>query len=328
MFSYYRKFIPKFAILAEPLTKLTRKNVKFEWGEEQEKAFRTIIDEMLKNATLSHFNHTDPIMVKTDASKQGVAGMLLQCQKDEWKIITCCSRRLSRSEENYGITDLEGLAIIYTVSKLRPYLLGKHFKILTDHCALCVLNKRMPQSARLRRWAIILSEFDFEIVYTKGDLHKDIDCLSRAPVDDVVDPYLEQRIYFVMPKSVTDWTNSYDDSESVDNPRRARRNEDGFSLKNGIIVYYDKTYVPLTKRQEIIREFHENNARHGGMIDTLYQMQNLYWSKMSEDVKRYVEQCDVCQRMRFGWFFLFISKGGFPSLRCFTMAPARELWQQ
>ena len=128
-------------------------------------------------------------MVKTDASKVGVAGMLLQKQLGEWKIISCCSRRLSQSESNYGITDLEGLAVIYAVTKFRHYILGKTFQILVDHCALCVLNKRMPTSARLRRWAIVLSEFDFEIVYTKGKLHQDIDCLSRAPVNNENDAY-------------------------------------------------------------------------------------------------------------------------------------------
>lgn len=97
--------------------------------------------------------------------------MLLQKQQDDWKLVTCCSRRLSTSEANYGITDLEGLAVVYTVTKLRPYLLGKKFQILVDHCALCVLNKRTPNSARLRRWAIVLSEYDFEIVYTKGNQH-------------------------------------------------------------------------------------------------------------------------------------------------------------
>lgn len=180
MFFYYRKFVPNFAMIAEPLTDLTRKGKIFKWQTEQQRAYESIIDALKKNATLSHFNHKDPILVKTDASRKGAAGILLQKQGIDWKLICCCSRRLSASETNYGITDLEGLAVIYTVSKLRPYLLGKPFKIMVDHCALCVLNKRVPNSSRLKRWAIILSEFDFEIIYTKGGLHKDIDCLSRA----------------------------------------------------------------------------------------------------------------------------------------------------
>lgn len=164
MFSYYRKFVKNFATLAEPLTRLTKKGVTFVWELEQKEAYKAILSELSKNAVLAHFNHKDPIMVKTDASGVGVAGMLLQKQDSDWKVVTCCSRSLSTSESNYGITDLEGLAVMYTITKLRHYLLGKHFKIMVDHCALCVLNKRNPNSARLRRWAIVLSEYDFDIV--------------------------------------------------------------------------------------------------------------------------------------------------------------------
>lgn len=127
MFSYYWKFVDKFALLAEPLTKLTKKNVDFIWNDERHKAYREILSKLESNPVLAHFNHVDPILVKTDASRQGVAGMLLQKHDGDWKLVTCCSRRFSGSETNYGITDLEWLAVVYTVTKLRPYLLGKRF---------------------------------------------------------------------------------------------------------------------------------------------------------------------------------------------------------
>ena len=68
---------------------------------------------------------------------------------------TALASQQSVCEANYGVTDLEGLALIYNVQKLRNYLLGKPFDVIVDHCALCVLNKRMPTSARLRRWTIM-----------------------------------------------------------------------------------------------------------------------------------------------------------------------------
>lgn len=170
--------------------------------------------ELSKNATLAHFNHKDQIRVKTDASEKGIAGMLLQKQGDDWKLVTCCSRRLTDSESNYGITDLEGLAVVYTGTKLRPYLLGKSFQIIVDHCAVCVLSKRTPKSARLARWEIVLSEFNFEVVYTKGNQYCDVDCLSRAPVDDPTDPYLEGCVFMICPGDRSGWIGSYVDEES------------------------------------------------------------------------------------------------------------------
>ena len=246
MFSYYRKFVPNFAMLAEALTNLTRKGIEFVWADEQCKAYRSIINELGKNATLAHFNHHDPLLVKTDASRQGVAG-ILQKHDGDWRIITCCSRRLSDSEANYGITDLEGLAVIYTVTKPRTYILGKKFQILVDHCALCVLNKRNPNSARLRRWAIVLSEFDFEIVYTKGNLHCDIDCLSRAPVDDPIDPYLENKVYLVKPHDSADWICSFNEDESKKILEAAHDGKEGLKVINDIVYKGDLLFVTPPK---------------------------------------------------------------------------------
>lgn len=98
MLAYYRRFVPQFATVAEPLTRLTRKKAKFVWQREQKVAFESLLGALEKNATLAHFNNKDPVMLKTDASRVGIAAMLFQQQKGEWKLVTCTSRRLSVSE--------------------------------------------------------------------------------------------------------------------------------------------------------------------------------------------------------------------------------------
>lgn len=300
MFSYYRKFVPSFAMIVEPLTKLTRKGVEFTWGSEQQEAYAKVIQKLQENATLIHYNHHDPHLVKTDASRKGVAGMLLQKHGQDWKLVTCCSRRLSTSETNYGITDLEGLALVYTLTKLRPYLLGKPFKVLVDHCALCVLNKRSPASARLQRWAIVLSEFDFEIVYTKGNQHCDIDCLSRAPVDDPIDPYLEGRVYMVAPFDKTGWISQYADQESKDLYQKAYDREDNLRLVDEIIYKGDLLFVPAAKRKEIIRTTHVSNLNaHPGINATISKLkENYWWPRLREDVTSEINQCLTCQKQK------------------------------
>lgn len=292
MSGYYRKFVQNFAILAEPLNNLTRKNVNFVWEERQQKAYDAIIQELGKNACLAHFNHRDPLMLKTDASKLGVAGILLQQQKGDWKIITCCSRRLSTCESNYGITDLEGLALIYCLQKLRNFLLGKHFEIFVDHCALCVLNKRMPNSARLRRWAIIISEFDFEIKYTKGGLHKDVDCLSRSPIDDGTDPYLDNKVYaIVMPENILEWQSHYCE-EDWELPQQNNK----YNFRNEIIYYEDKLYAPESKRYTLMQAAHTSfEGGHGGYQVTLSKLKDYFWPNTANDVKMYVNTCHNCQ---------------------------------
>jgi len=109
-----------------------------------------------------------------------------------------------------------GLAVVYTLTKLRCYLLGKHFSVMTDHHALCVLSSKNPTSPRLRRWAVLLKEFDYDVVYTKGSLHEDIDCLSRAPVDDPDSYKLDDKVYALLPAPIDAdaWISLYVDDES------------------------------------------------------------------------------------------------------------------
>lgn len=145
----YRKFVPNYATLAVPLTRLTRKGVIFRWTSNEETVFRKLIEEFTKNMSLAHFKQNAETILKTDASKEGIGAILLQLHDNDWKIIHCISRQTNKSETNYGITELEALAVIYAVKKLRHYLLGRKFKIIVDHCPLCSLNLKDPASARL-----------------------------------------------------------------------------------------------------------------------------------------------------------------------------------
>lgn len=297
MFGYYRKFVPRFAIIAEPLTRLTRKNIEFTWQAEQKEAWKSIIKELKENATLTAINAEDPCILKTDACKVGVAGILLQQQQNEWRMIDCCSRRLSSSEENYAATELEGLAVVYAVSKFRHYLLGRYFRILTDHCALCSLTKKETQCARLRRWALILNEFNYDIVYTKGSLHQDVDCFSRAPVNNEHDEYLDDKLLVVTRPADTDsWLEAYDDEESQLYYNLALAGEKNCKLVNDIIYVESKLYIPANKRQQILKESHDSTiAGHGGLEATMRRMDEFWWPNMLTDVRKYVTTCANCQ---------------------------------
>lgn len=193
---------------------------------------------------------------------------------------------------------MEGLAIVYATQKLRPYLLGKHFKIMVDHCALCVLNKRIPQSARLRRWAILLSEFDFEIVYTKGDLHKDIDCLSRAPVNDENDELLDDKIYAIItPKVTRSWIDAYElSNEDKEIHEEAKAGLNDYKIIDDVTYKKDKLYVPHNKRKALLAEAHDMpNSGHGGVKNTKERLEELYWPNMDTEIETYVKGCHPCQ---------------------------------
>lgn len=300
--SYYRKFVPGFALIAAPLIELTRKNVAFEWTEERKDAFRKLIQELGKNATLTTFRHTAPTIVKTDASRKGIAGILLQKHNDldDWRIVACCSRRLSASEQNYAITDLEGLAVVYTLQKFRNYLLGKKFDLLTDHCALCILNQKQPKSPRLLRWALILSEFDMQVKYIKGALHADIDCLSRAPVIEDDDQFVEKLFHLAVPIDPQEWLASYNDEEAKAILEQAIKKEDGFDLRENVVYKDQRLYVPTDKRSPILDDCHNSPfSGHGGTSQTKERLKQFWWPSLDADVEKKVQTCETCQKDKF-----------------------------
>lgn len=187
---FYRKFIKNFARIAAPLhqvTNLTRENRhKFRWEDEQ----RDAVEELKRAITGPELmlDFPDPnrrFYLATDASKTGLGAVLKQIMEDgQVRVIYYLSRVLSNTETRYSTTELEALAMVWALKKLRAYVLGREIQIETDHCPLCQLHKSKSRNGRLDRWAIeILSEYNIiDIRYKKGKCHCDADLLSRYPL--------------------------------------------------------------------------------------------------------------------------------------------------
>ena len=79
-------------------------------------------------------------------------------------LIAFASRKLSKAEKNYSTTEGEGLAMVYALQKFRHYLLGAHFKMYTDHCALKQLVNKPVLGGGICRWLFLFQEYDFEVI--------------------------------------------------------------------------------------------------------------------------------------------------------------------
>jgi hypothetical protein len=116
--------------------------------------------------------------------------------------IAFASRELSYSEQVYNTIEREGIAIVYALQKYRHYLLGKHFKMFTDHSSLRYLVNMPVLGGRISRWILLFQEFDFEVVVKPGRLNAGPDHLSRITngeepnnlEDKFLDAYLFQYI--------------------------------------------------------------------------------------------------------------------------------------
>lgn len=185
--NYFRKFIKNLAPIAEPIYRLLRKDVKFDWTVEQETAFQKLKLALMTAPVLYCPDFNKPFILETDASIVGLGAILSQTQDDnEVHPVQYLSRTLSSSEKNYAIPELECLAIVWAVKELDIYLREMPFIIYTDHQALSWLKTAELANRRLMRWRLTLSEYQYTIKYKKGKEMSHVDALSRNPSQSVI----------------------------------------------------------------------------------------------------------------------------------------------
>jgi hypothetical protein len=92
-------------------------------------------------------------------------------------------KALTKSQSLWPITQLEMYAVTSSFAKWHNYLIGNHVTVYTDHNALIHMEKMQTGPPRLQRWAIFLSQYDYEIVYRKGAKNLCADALSRRAYD-------------------------------------------------------------------------------------------------------------------------------------------------
>ncbi|UYV64119.1 hypothetical protein LAZ67_2006616, partial [Cordylochernes scorpioides] len=302
MCSYYRKFIKDFSKIADPLTNLIKKSVSFTWTERQEEAFQTLKTALLSPPILGHFNPNAPTYVHTDASNIGIGATLVQDIGGEEKVISYLSRTLSKAEQNYSNTEKECLAVVWSMSKLRPYLYGRHFKIVTDHHALCWLKNLKDPTGRLARWALKIQEYDFDIIHKSGKKHLDADGFSRGPLPETDWDEDFERLFL---NQITDEEDKFIESvkKNLNGSRRSIaqnfKEEDGCLFKKNpnpegrawLLV------VPENKKREIMKEYHNHMSNgHLGVARTMYRIKSKYfWPSMLKDVSEFVKTCHLCQ---------------------------------
>ena len=181
----YRRFVPRFAAVAAPLTSLLGKGTSPQLGAlsaQQIDAFNTLRDKLLSPPVLALPRPTGKLWLDTDASDGQLGTCLLQEQPDGQTLpLGYWSRTLNAAERNYSTTEKECLAIVWAVTHLRPYLEGNKFTVRTDHHALRWVMNLSDAQGRLARWRLRLAEFDFKVEYHPGSAHHAADALSRLP---------------------------------------------------------------------------------------------------------------------------------------------------
>ncbi|GKA68478.1 putative reverse transcriptase domain-containing protein [Tanacetum coccineum] len=178
---YYRRFIEGFSLISKPLTKLTQKNKKYEWGEDEEDAFQFLKQKLCCAPILALPEGSEDFVVYCDASLKGFGAVLMQREK----VIAYASWQLRTHEENPTTHDLELGAVVFALRLWRHYLYGTKCVVYTDHKSLQYILDQKELNMRQRRWIKLLSDYDCEIRYHPGKANVVADALSRKEKEPI-----------------------------------------------------------------------------------------------------------------------------------------------
>lgn len=320
MVNHHSKFIQNFAKEMHPLYNLLQKDVEYEWSAECQKAFELMKTEICSDKVLVHFNPKLPIILTTDACNTAIAGILSHKFEDGSKRpIAYVSRALNKAELNYSTIEKEALAIVFSVTKLRQYLLGTHFKLLTDHRPLVTIfgeHKGIPvmAAARMQRWAFILSGFNYSIEYVKGSLNS-ADALSRIAQSET-NMQEEGASYINYVDSNNPIQLSYKDvaihtrrdpvlsklHDCIQNGTVEKLIGEEFSayrsknleltVESGCILWGYRTVIPNKLRKTVLQDLH---ISHMGIVKTKALARSyVYWPSIDKDIETLIRGCEAC----------------------------------
>ncbi|GJW14686.1 hypothetical protein Tco_0018819 [Tanacetum coccineum] len=271
---YYRRFIEGFSKIAKPMTKLTQKKIKFEWGDKQEAAFQLLKQKLCSAPILALPEGSEDFIAYCDASKKGLGAVLMQREK----VISYASRQLKIHEKNYTTHDLELGAVVFALKIWRHYLYGTKCTVFTDHKSLQHILDQKELNMRQRRWLELLSDYDCDIRYHPGKANVVADALSRKERE----PPLRVRALVMTIKAIRE--------------QKLEPRADGTLCLNG------RSWLPCygDLRTVIMHESHKSKYSIHPGSDKMYQdMKKLYWwPNMKADIATYVNKCLTCAKVK------------------------------
>ena len=283
--NYYKKFIPNRTEVLAPLYELTKKNVRFNWTEKEQKSFDLIKSILMSHPALGIFDPNRHILIKTDASEIGIGAVMKQ-KNDDADLVTIAyfSKKLLPYQQKYIVTERECLAIVEAIEYWSYYLMGRKFTVETDHKPLEWLMKTSHTKTRLFNWALKLSQFNFDIVYIPGEDNVEADHLSRNPpvelshftLDEIVE--IQRPFIDYLPK--------------------------GCTMYNGMIVKNrkdrDRLYIPNESAIPLLWKIH-NSYGHLGHCQMSEHFSIKYFTEnLNQLIDEVIKSCEVCLRAKQG----------------------------
>ena len=316
---YYRRFVPDFAKIATPLTKLTRKNEKFIWTEKCEESFQELKGRLVTAPVLTLPDDQGNFVIYSDASHKGLGCVLMQHNS----VIAYASRQLRPHEQKYPTHDLELAAIVFALKIWRHYLYGEKCEIYTDHKSLKYIFTQKELNMRQRRWLELIKDYDCSINYHPGKANVVADALSRKERLNMLTttaelckeiekleievrvPELDSEMMYIMtfqPELLEKIKRCQE--EVMNNSVIELTGEEISSQKDdkGVLRFSSRIWIPNVAelKQEILQEAHSSRySIHPGSTKMYRDLkQNFWWPNMKREIAEWVSKCYTCQRVK------------------------------
>ena len=179
---YYRRYIKNFATIARPLHKASETKSSFSWTEKTQEAFECLKEHLSSTPILAFPDVKEPFISYTDASLAAMGAVLAQVEDRKERAIRYASKAFSKSQTNYSATKRELLTLVTFTRHFGQYLLGRKFKIITDHRALQWLHNLKDPDGLTTRWLEKLAAFDYEVQHRPSKSISHADGLSQIPI--------------------------------------------------------------------------------------------------------------------------------------------------
>ncbi|GJU91879.1 reverse transcriptase domain-containing protein [Tanacetum coccineum] len=320
---FYRRFIKDFSKISRPMTHLLEKNTPFIFSEECIQAFQTLKKKLTEAPILIAPNWDHPFELMCDASDYAIGAVLGQRIEKHFRPIHYASKTMTEAESNYTTTEKEMLAVVYAFEKFRSYLIMNKSVVYTDHSALKYLFNKKDAKARFLRWVLLLQEFDFKVIDTKGAKNYAVDHLSRLenPYENVFDP---KEINETFPLETLNTVTSHDNQSTPWFADIANYHAGNFLIK-GMSTQQKKKFFKDVKHYfwddpylfricadqiirrcvfgqealEILKACHEGptGGHHSANITAQKVFDaGFFWPTIYQDAHSMIKSCDACQR--------------------------------
>ena len=160
---FYKRFIRDFSKISRPLCRLLEKDANFDFDESCKAAFEETKSRLTTAPIMVTLDWNKEFEIMCDASDYVMGAVLGQRTEKIFKAIYYASKNFNEAQENYCTTENEMLAIVFACEKFRPYILGFHVIIHTDHGAIKYLMEKKDAKPRMIIWVLLLQEFNLEI---------------------------------------------------------------------------------------------------------------------------------------------------------------------